>query len=143
MGINEDLEEEYETWVEEMKEAGMSEAEIRENQFDAGNRMLDFLTGSQEFVAGVISDSFSFDTMISCFKIKGKTDSGFRAYSGQAKGVFVPDSLIGISSTSKHQDIAAELLEEMLDGEGWRGMPVGKEKCKERFLINADRKSVV
>ncbi len=137
MGINEDLEEEYETWVEEMKEAGMSEAEIRENQFDAGNRMLDFLTGSQEFVAGVISDSFSFDTMISCFKIKGKTDSGFRAYSGQVKGVFVPDSLIGISSTSKHQDIAAELLEEMLDGEGWRGMPVGKEKCKERFLINA------
>lgn len=135
-GVDDDMKEEYGRWIEELKEAGRTDSEIKESQFDVGGRILDYLTGGQEFVAGVISDSMSFDTMISCFKIKGKTDSGFRAYSGQTQGVFVPDSLMGISSTSAHQDIAAGLLGEMLDGEGWRGMPVGKEKCKERFLIN-------
>lgn len=136
-GVSEEMKEEYEQWLKDMKESGMTDVEIRESQFSIGNELLNYLVGSQEFVAGVIGDSFSFDTMISCFKIKGKTDSSFRAYSGQAQGVFLPDGLMGISSTSRYQDIAAGLLEEMLDGEGWGGMPVGKEKCKERFLINA------
>lgn len=135
-GISDDMKEEYEEWLEDLKESGMTDGEIRESQFDVGGRIIEYLTGGQEFVAGVIADSFSFDTMVSCFRIKGKTDSSFRAYSGQAQGVFVPDSLMGISSTSPHQDIAVGLLEEMLDSDGWRGMPVGKEKCKERFLIN-------
>lgn len=136
-GIDDEVKEQYEQWLEDMRASGISEEEIRENQFSVGGRMLDYLVGEQEFAAGVIDSSFDFDLMISCFKIKGRTDSGFVPYSGQKKGVFVPDGIIGISRTTAHQDIAMEVLGKMLDDDGWDGMPVKKEKCMERFRINA------
>ena len=136
-GLREEAREEYEEWMEDMRASGITEEEIQEYQRSMGGKMLNYLVGDQEFVPGVISDSFGFDEMISCFKIKGKTDGGFVPYSGQAKGVFVPDSIMGISRTSAHQDIAVELLMEMLEDDGWRGIPVNREKCRERFLTNA------
>lgn len=136
-GLDEETKEEYERWLEDMRASGITEEEMQEHQQSMGGRMLDYLAGSQEFVLGVISDSFGFDEMVSCFRIKGKTDGGFVPGSGQADGVFVPDSIMGISQTSAHQDIAAKLLAEMLEDDGWGGIPVNREKCREKFLINA------
>ena len=136
-GLKEETRKEYEEWLEDMRASGVTEEEMQEYQRSMGGKMLNYLVGDQEFVPGEIYDSFDFDEMISCFKIKGKTDGGFVPYSGQAKGVFAPDSIMGISRTSAHQDIAAELLMEMLEDDGWRGIPVNREKCRERFLVNA------
>lgn len=136
-GLKEETRKEYEEWLEDMRASGVTEEEMQEYQRSMGGKMLNYLVGDQEFVPGEIYDSFDFDEMISCFKIKGKTDGGFVPYSGQAKGVFAPDSIMGISRTSAHQDIAAELLMEMLEDDGWRGIPVNREKCRERFLMNA------
>ncbi|HBA70521.1 MAG TPA: hypothetical protein DCZ40_14375 [Lachnospiraceae bacterium] len=136
-GIDDEMKEQYEQWLEDMRASGASEEEIRESQFSVGGRMLEYLVGEQEFAAGIIDSSFDFDMMISCFKIKGKTDSSFVPYSGQTEGVFVPDGIIGISRTTAHQDIALEVLGKMLDDDGWNGMPVNKEKCMERFRVNA------
>jgi len=58
-------------------------------------------------------------------------------YGGQSEKVFVPDGVLGISQTSAHKEIAAELLMEMLDDDGFGGMPVNREKCRERFRLNA------
>lgn len=136
-GLDEESREEYERWLEDMRTSGTTEKEMREYQSSIGGKLLNYVTGDQEFVAGMISDSFDLDQMISCFKIKGKTDGGFVPYSGQAEHVFVPDSVMGISQTSEYKDIAAELLKDMLNDDGWRGMPVNREKCEERFRINA------
>lgn len=136
-GLDDETKKEYADWLEDRQVSVAADMELRDYQFSIGGRMLEYLAGDQEFVFGVISDSFDFDTMISCFKIKGKTDSGFTPYSGQAKGVFVPNSLMGINRTSAYQDIAVELLAGMLDDEGWRGISVNKENCRERFRINA------
>lgn len=136
-GLDEESREEYERWLEDMRTSGTTEKEMREYQSSIGGKLLNYVTGDQEFVAGMISDSFDLDQMISCFKIKGKTDGGFVPYSGQAEHVFVPGSVMGISQTSEYKDIAAELLKDMLNDDGWRGMPVNREKCEERFRINA------
>ncbi len=136
-GVGEEQKESYERWLEDMAASGITEEGIREYQFSAGSRMIEYLSGRQKFVAGTIGSSFDFDVMISCFKIKGKTDSVFASYNGQAKNVFLPDGLVGISASCSYPEIALELLEDILDDGGWNGMPVNKEKCRERFLLNA------
>lgn len=136
-GLNEEIREQYEEWMEDMQASGITEEEMREYQRSIGGRMTDYAAGDQDFAAGMIDSSFDFDLMISCFKIKGRTDSSFVPYSGQAEKVFAPISIMGISRTSDYKDIAAELLMKMLDDDGWNGIPVNKEKCRERFLINA------
>lgn len=135
-GMSDETREQYEEWLEDMRASGATEEEIRRHQHSM-NGMIEYLTGDREFAAGMMDSSFDLDVMISCFKIRGRTDSGFVPYKGQAEGVFAPISIMGIGETSVHKDIAVELLTEMLDDDGWNGMPVNKEKCRERFLINA------
>ena len=136
-GLDDEAREDYEKWMEDMRASGITEEEMLGYLRSIGNRLTDYLVGDQEFVAGIISDSFDFDYMVSCFKIKGKTDDGFVPYGGQSEKVFVPDGVLGISQTSAHKEIAAELLMEMLDDDGFGGMPVNREKCRERFRLNA------
>ncbi len=136
-GIGPEQKESYERWIEEMREMGMPEGELRTYQCSASEKMLDYLSGRQKFVAGFVEDSFGFDVMVSCFKIKGKTDSGFTSCSGQAKNVYLPDGIMGISTSCGYPEIAAEILDYVLNGDGWDGIPVNKEKCMEKFLINA------
>ncbi len=136
-GIGPEQKESYERWIEEMREMGIPEGELRTYQCSASEKMLDYLSGRQKFVAGFVEDSFGFDVMVSCFKIKGKTDSGFTSCSGQAKNVYLPDGIMGISTSCGYPEIAAEILDYVLNGDGWDGIPVNKEKCMEKFLINA------
>lgn len=136
-GIGPEQKESYERWIEEMREMGIPEGELRTYQCSASEKMLDYLSGRQKFVAGFVEDSFGFDVMVSCFKIKGKTDSGFTSCSGQAKNVYLPDGIMGISTSCGYPEIAAEILDYVLNGDGWDGIPVNKEKCREKFLINA------
>ena len=136
-GIDPEQKESYERWIEEMREMGIPEGELRIYQCSASEKMLDYLSGRQKFVAGFVEDSFGFDVMVSCFKIKGKTDSGFTSCSGQAKNVYLPDGIMGISTSCGYPEIAAEILDYVLNGDGWDGIPVNKEKCREKFLINA------
>lgn len=49
----------------------------------------------------------------------------------------MPESLLGINAASPHQETALELMEKMLDDDGWLGMPVNKEKWEEKFHQNA------
>lgn len=136
-GVDEEQKESYEEWLEEMKALGMTEDEMREYQFSVSSKITEYLSGRQKFVAGAISDSLDLDIMVSCFRIKGKTDSDFAVYNGQEEKVFLPDGLVGISASCQHPAIAAGLLEDILNGNGWDGMPVSKEKFREKFLINA------
>lgn len=136
-GIGPEQKESYERWIEEMREMGIPEGELRTYQCSASEKMLDYLSGRQKFVAGFVEGSFGFDVMVSCFKIKGKTDSGFTSCSGQAKNVYLPDGIMGISTSCGYPEIAAEILDYVLNGDGWDGIPVNKEKCMEKFLINA------
>ena len=49
----------------------------------------------------------------------------------------MPRNLLGINAASPYQETALELLEKMLDDDGWLGMPVNKEKWVEKFHQNA------
>ncbi len=127
--------EEYERWEKERQLAGVSEEDKREFQIRMSE--IGLITGEKEFAAGMMTDSNSFDVLISCFKFPGKEDYSFAAYNGQAKGVFMPESLLGINAASPHRETALELMEKMLDDDGWLGMPVNKEKWEEKFHQNA------
>ncbi len=133
--MSEEQKAEYERWEEERRIAGVSDEKKREYQIRLSE--IGLITGEKEFTAGMVSDSSSFDVLISCFKVPGKEDNSFAAYNGQAKGVFMPESLIGINAASPYQETALELAEKMLDDDGWLGMPVNKEKWSERFRQNA------
>lgn len=132
--ISEEQKEEYERWEEEWRAAGISVEKRREYQITLNE--VGWLTGEAEFVFGMLNGASSFDMLTSCFKVPGKEDGGFAAYNGQAKGVFMPGSLLGIGAASAHQETALELLDKMLDDDGWQGMPVNKEKWVERFHQN-------
>lgn len=133
--MSEEQKAEYERWEKERQIAGVTDEEMREFQIRMSE--IGLITGEKEFTAGMMNDSSSFDVLISCFKISGKDDNGFAAYNGQAKGVFMPASLLGINAASPYQETALELMEKMLDDDGWLGMPVNKEKWVEKFHRNA------
>lgn len=97
--MSEEQKAEYERWEEERRIAGVSDEKKREYQIRLSE--IGLITGEKEFTAGMVSDSSSFDVLISCFKVPGKEDNSFAAYNGQAKGVFMPESLIGINAASR------------------------------------------
>ena len=133
--MSEEQKREYEIWEKERQIAGVSEEAKREYQIQLSE--IGLITEEKEFAAGMISDSYNFDVLISCFKFPGKEDYSFAAYNGQAKEVFMPRNLLGINAASPYQETALELLEKMLDDDGWLGMPVNKEKWVEKFHQNA------
>lgn len=129
--MSEEQKEWYEKAEEDWRAAGIPAEQRREFQMRLNE--VGWLTGETAFEVGLMTDSGSFDMLISCFKVPGKEDGGFAAYNGQAKGVFRPESLLGIAATSRHQETALELMEKMLDDDGWLGMPVNREKWTETF----------
>ena len=114
----------------------MTKEQLKEWYLSISGQMVDYLVDGQQFAMGAIGDSFTFDTMISCFKIKGKTDSDFTVCSGQVSGVLVPETVVGISQNSKYKETAFELLEGMIDGSDWGSFPVKKNEFQESLRMN-------
>lgn len=137
VGISDEVKELYEEWLEDIRLSGISDDELKEFQSSLSGKTSGWLAGERKFIAGMLRDGSSLDTIISCFKTEGKEDGAFAAYNGQSKGVFVPLSLMGISRTAGNTEIAVELLERMLDDDGWGGMPVNKEEWMEIVHMHA------
>ena len=109
---------------------------MREIQLSVGGKVLGYMNGEKSLIVGLLQYSSGFDMITSCFKTERGTDKGFAAYNGQAKGVFMPKNLMGISKTCGQQEAAVELMGMMLDDDGWENIPVNKEKLKEKFRVN-------
>lgn len=137
-GITEEMRADYEESVMNLSDStGMPGEEISQYRLQMGSAVVDYAAGKQDFVIGSLSDSMSFDTLLSSFKIKGRTTGDYAAVRKNGKGVFIPETFAGISSTSEYQEIAGEVLKIMLKGEVTGGFCVNKAEWKERLSINA------
>ncbi len=135
-GLDTDTREEYKQFLADMRVSGIGADEMREIQLSVGGKVLGYMNGEKSLIVGLLQYSSGFDMITSCFKTERGTDKGFAAYNGQAKGVFMPKNLMGISKTCGQQEAAVELMGMMLDDDGWENIPVNKEKLKEKFRAN-------
>ena len=136
IGISEEAREEYVKWVEDIRTSGISKDDMREAQASVSNKMLGFMSGENLLQAGILMYDSGLDMVTSVIKEMGEENHTFAAYNGQAQSVFVPGSLMGINQTSKNQDMAVQLLEEMLDNHSWEGMPVNRIQWNESMRSN-------
>ena len=132
-GLGEEEREEYVKWLEDMRTSGFSEDSIREANSSVSNKMLGMMRGEKVLAAGILMYDSGVDVVTSVIKEMGEEENSFAAYKGQAKDVFVPGSLMGINRTSKNQEMAALLLEAMLDNHSWEGMAVNKAQWNENM----------
>lgn len=136
-GITQQMKAEHEEMMNQMLESmGMSGFNSSEYFLQIGSSAIDYAVGKQEFIVGSLNDSLTFDTLVSTFKIKGRTTGDYTLIREKGEGVFIPATFVGISATSKYQDIAGELLKKMLEGEVIAGFPVNKEEWRKRMLVN-------
>ncbi len=130
--------EEEDFYVRVRVEGGRNEEEADEIWIDSLSRAGEgYMQDRQAFFMGSIDGSFDFDLLNSYFHIKGKEDGGFASYGGQASGVFMPCAMVGINRMSEYQEIAAELMETMLNV-NWGALVLNKEQLKENLRANAN-----
>lgn len=96
-----------------------------------------YMLGEQEFFLGGVESPATFDLAVSYFHLKERSDGDFASYGGQVSGVFVPQSIAAISQTSEHPEIAAGLLETLLDESSWNGLSPNKEMLQKQLVKNA------
>ena len=137
-GITDRMRTETEDFYRMMESEGRTEEELdryRVNHISwVGDR---YLLGAQEFFMGGVESPATFDIAVSYFHVKERSDGEFAPYGGQVSGVFVPQSIAAISRTSEHPEIAAGLLETLLDESSWGGLSPNKEMLQKQLVKNA------
>lgn len=84
----------------------------------------------QEFFMGDIDSCGTMDLAMSCFHVKGREDGDFASYGGQVSNVFIPQTIAGISQTSEHREMAAEMVGMLIEESYWSGLNLNKEQLK-------------
>lgn len=138
-GISEKMREETEDFYLRMEQQGRTEEELEQYRINhigwSGDQ---YMEGKQEFFLGGADSSATLDMMISYFHVEQRKDGDFASYGGQVSNVFVPGTISGISRTSQYQEMAAELLEILLEKSYGTGLSLKKEQMREDLHANAN-----
>ena len=89
-----------------------------------------YMIRGQEFFMGDIDSCGTMDLAMSCFHVKGREDGDFASYGGQVSNVFIPQTIAGISQTSEHREMAAEMVGMLIEESYWSGLNLNKEQLK-------------
>lgn len=136
-GVSEGMRRKTEDFYLRMEQQGKTEEETEKYRINhigwAGD---EYLTGRQEFFLGGVNNAATFDLAVSYFHAEGREDGDFGTYGGQVSDVFIPQAIAGISQTSEHQQLAAELVESLLEESYWTGLSLHKERLRKDLRAN-------
>ncbi len=137
-GITDRMRTETEDFYRMMESEGRTEEELDRYRVNHISWVGDqYLLGEQEFFMGGVESPVTFELAVSYFHVKERSDGEFAPYGGQVSGVFIPQSIAAISRTSEHPEIAAGLLETLLDESSWSGLSPNKEMLQKQLVKNA------
>ena len=142
-GISEKMRSEVDEFYLRMERQGNTAEELEKYRINhIGWTGDQYMSGKQEFFLGGISCASELDMTVSYFHIDGKEDGDFAAYGGQVQDVFIPQSIVGISAASRQQEMAAELMEILLETSYWSGLSLKEEQLREDLRANATKDGV-
>ncbi len=137
-GITDKMRGEADDFYTRMEQAGRTEEEMEQYRINhIGWTGDEYMVGKQEFFLGGVDSSATLDMMVSYFHVEERKDGGFSSYGGQVSKVFIPGTIAGISQTSGQQEMAAELLGELLEESYGTGLSLKKENLREDLHANA------
>lgn len=126
------------SYDEEVNRGVYNAGEMRVD-WDLANDIFDYISGSQYLISGWVDTAYSYMESCSVEKTKGYEDSRVMPIQGECSGLFLPETLLGISATSAQAEDAKEFLGFFLSAEAqanYYGLPLNQNAYDMQFSID-------